>query len=181
MKDENRKLCPGLPEKGVHCQSTKLFEKTRTLPSGLSSKISPMFSLVNSILLYVCETWTFTAELETKIQATVLRCFRRLLDISYVDYLTNEEVRSSVRHTIGSYEDLITTVRKRILRWYRHITRSKGFAKMILQGTVQGGRRKGRQKKRWQDNMTECAGLGLNPFERLRTELNKEMWLFDYP
>ena len=32
---------------------------------------------------------------------------------------------------------------------------------MILQGTVQGGRRKGRQKKRWQDNMTECAGLGL--------------------
>ena len=38
-----------------------------------------------------------------------------------MDYLTNEEVRSSVRHAIGSYEDLITTVRKRNLRWYGHI------------------------------------------------------------
>ena len=42
------------------------------------------------------------------------------------------------RHAIGSYEDLITIVRKRKLRWYGHITRSTGLAKMILQGTVQG-------------------------------------------
>ena len=50
--------------------------------------------------------------------------------------------------TIGPCEDHITTVRKRKLRWYGHITRSTGLAKMILQGTVQGRRRKGRQKKR---------------------------------
>ena len=55
----------------------------------------------------------------------------------------------TVRHATGSYEDLITTVRKRKLSWYGHITRSTGLAKMILQGTVQKGRRKGRQKKRW--------------------------------
>ena len=35
---------------------------------------------------------------------------------------------------------------------YGHVTGSTGLAKMILQGTVQGGRRKGRQKKRWEDN-----------------------------
>ena len=54
---------------------------------------------------------------------------------------------NSIRHAIGPYEDLITTVRKRNLRWYGHITRSTGLAKMILQGTVQGERRKGRQKR----------------------------------
>ena len=56
-------------------------------------------------------------------------------------------------HAIGPYDDLISTVRKRKLGWYGHITRSTGLAKMILQGTVQGGRRKGRQKKRWEDNI----------------------------
>ena len=43
------------------------------------------------------------------------------------------------------------------MRWYGHITRSTGLSKMILQGTAQGGRRKGRQKERW-----EWTGLGLS-------------------
>ena len=60
----------------------------------------------------------------------------------------HEELRKSIRYAIGPYEDLITTVRKRKLRWYGHITRSTILAKMILQGTVHGGRRKDRQKKR---------------------------------
>ena len=53
-------------------------------------------------------------------------------------------MRNSIRHAIGPYEDLITTVRKRKLRWYGYITRSKGLAKVILQGIVQGV---GRQKR----------------------------------
>ena len=47
------------------------------------------------------------------------------------------------------------------MRWYGHITRSTGLAQMILQGTVHGGRRKGRQKKRWENNIPEWIGLGL--------------------
>ena len=90
-----------------------------------------------------------------------MRCFRRLLGISYKDHVTNEEVRNAVRHAIGPYEDLITTVRKRKLRWYGHITRSTGLAKMVLQCTVQGGRRKGRQKKRREDDISEWTGLEL--------------------
>ena len=48
-----------------------------------------------------------------------------------------------------------------LINWYGHITRSTGLAKMVLQDTVQGGRRKGRQKKRWKDNITEWTGLKL--------------------
>ena len=113
----------------------------------VSSKIRLMRSLIISIFLYACETWTLTAELEKKIQATEMRCFRRLLGIFYRDHATNEEVGNRISQTIGPYEDLLTTVKKRKLRWYGHITRSTGLAKMILQGTVQGGRRKGRQKR----------------------------------
>ena len=41
-----------------------------------------------------------------------MRCVRRLLGISYRDHVTNEEVRITIRHAIGPYEDFITTVRK---------------------------------------------------------------------
>ena len=60
------------------------------------------------------------------------------------------------------------------MRWYGHITRSTGLAKMILQGTVQGGRRKGRQKKRWGDNISEWTGLGLGG--ALRKAEDREGW-----
>ena len=82
---------------------------------------------------------------------------RSLLSISKRDHVTKEEVRNTIRHVIVPYEDLITGVRKRKLRWYGHITNSTGLAKMILQGTVQGGRKKGRQK-RWEDNISEWSG-----------------------
>ena len=68
------------------------------------------------------------------------------------------------------YEDLITTVTS--VRLYGHITRSTGLATMILQGTVQGGRRKGRQKKRWEDNIPEWTGIGLG--EVLRKAEDRE-------
>ena len=45
---------------------------------------------------------------------------------------------------------------------------------MILQGTVQGGRRKGRQKMRWEDNITEWTGLKLG--EALWKAVNREWW-----
>ena len=139
-------------------------------------------SLVVSIILYACETWTLTAELERQIQATEMRCFRRLLGISYRDHVINEEVRNTNRHAIGPYGDLITTVRKRKLRWYGHITRSTELAKMILQGTVQGGRQKGRQKKRWEDNISEWTALEFG--EALRKAEDRMEWrkrLPDHP
>ena len=55
----------------------------------LSSKIRPMRSLVISIFLYTCESWTLTAELQRRIQAMEMRCYRNILRISYKDHVTN--------------------------------------------------------------------------------------------
>ena len=132
----------------------------------LHTKVRLMRSLVISIFLYACETWTLTAELERRIESLEMRCFRRILNISYKDHITNEEVRSQVRALIGPYESLLTTVRKRKLRWYGHVSRSSGLAKTILQGTVNGARRRGRQKKRWEDNVKEWTGLSFASSQR---------------
>ncbi|KAK2189381.1 hypothetical protein NP493_108g04012 [Ridgeia piscesae] len=101
-----------------------------------------------SIFLYACESWTLTTNTERMIQAMEMRCLRKLLGITYRDHISNEEVRNRTRQAIGSHEELLTTVKGRKLKWYGHITRASGLAKTILlQGTVQGGRRRGRQKK----------------------------------
>ena len=62
----------------------------------ISSKIRLMHSLVMSIFLYACETWTIRADIERRIQALEMRCFRKLLGISYRDHITNEEVNRAI-------------------------------------------------------------------------------------
>ena len=114
----------------------------------VSSKIRLMRSLVTSIFLYACESWTLTAEVQRRIQALKMRCYRRILHISYKDHVTNEEVCAKIQQAIGPHEDLLTIVKRRKLQWYGHVSRSSGLAKTILQGTVKGGRRQGRKRKR---------------------------------
>ena len=89
-----------------------------------------------------------------------MRCCRRLLNISYKDHVTNEEIRSRIQNAIGVHDDLLTMVKKRKLRWYGHISRSSGMAKTILQWTVKGAKRRGRQNKRLEDNIKEWTGMG---------------------
>ena len=138
-------------------QTTAALARLKTIWSdkhiSLSSKIRLMRSLVISVLLYACETWTLTADILKKLQATEIRCFRKLLGISYRDHITNNAVRDRIRQAIGSHDDISTTVKKRKLKWFGHVSRSSGLAKTILQGTVQGGRRRGRQKKCWENNI----------------------------
>ena len=53
----------------------------------------------------------------------------------------------------------LITATKRKLRWFAHVSRSSGLAKTILQGTVKGKRKRGRQKNRWEDNIKEWTGM----------------------
>ena len=131
-----------------------------------------MRSLVTSIFVYACESWTLTAELRRIIQAMEMRCYRKILRISYKDHVTTEGIRAKIQQAIGPHEDL-TIVKRRKLQWYGHVSGSSGLAKTILQGTVKGGRRQGRQRKRWEDNIREWTGLdSSSPRGQWRTEKN---------
>ena len=86
-----------------------------------------------------------------------MRYLRRVLGISCTEhiYITNEEVHATITKHVKHYEELLTTLKKRKLCWYGHVTRVCGLSKIIVQGTVQGGRRRGRQRKKWRDNIAE--------------------------
>ena len=136
-----------------------------------------MRSLVTSNFLYACESWTLTAELQRRIQAMEMRC--KILHISYNDHVTNEEVHAKIQQAIGPHEDLLMVenlmiVKRRKLQWYGHVSRSSGLAKPILQGTVKGGRRHSRQRKRWEDNIRVWAGLEFSMSQRAVE--NREKW-----
>ena len=116
--------------------------------------------------MYACETWTLTAELQKRILATEYRCYRKILGIQYTDRVTNEEAHRKIQQAIGPHDNLLTIVKKRKMNWYGHVSRSTGLAKTILQGTVRGGRRRGKQRKRWEDNIREWTGLSFAESQR---------------
>ena len=90
-----------------------------------------------------------------------MKCLRRLLRISYLEHKTNDYVRSLVSSYVGPQEPLLTTVKRRKLAWFGHVTRHDTLSKTILQGTVEGGRRRGRQRKNWTDNVKEWTDLSI--------------------
>ena len=103
-----------------------------------------------------------------------MRCYRKILRISYKDHVTNKQVRAKMQQAIGPHEDLLTIVKRRKLQRYGHVSRLSGLAKTILQGTVKGGRRQGGQKKRWEDNIMEWTGLEFGKSQRAVE--NREKW-----
>ena len=76
-----------------------------------------------------------------------------------------QEVSAKVQQAVGPHEDLITVKRRKL---------PLGLAKTILQGTVKGGRRQGRQRKRWGDNIREWTGLEFGKSQRAVE--NRKKW-----
>ena len=89
-------------------------------------------------------------------------------------HVTNKEILAKIKQAIASDEDLLTIVKRRKLQWYGHVSRLSGLAKSILQGTEKGGRRQGRQRKRWEDNIREWRGPEFTISQR--TAENTEKW-----
>ena len=103
-----------------------------------------------------------------------MRCYRKILHTSHKDHVTNEEVNAKIQQALGPHEDFLTIVKRCKLQWYGHVSHSSGLAETILQGTVKGGRRQGRQRKRWEDNIREWTGLEFGKSQRAVE--NREKW-----
>ena len=127
----------------------------------LKSKLRLLESVILSIFLYACQTWTLTAELEKRIDAFEMRCLRRLLKVSYTEHRTNVSIREEV-NAIHSQTPLIVLVRRRKLQYFGHIVRAGGLCLNVLQGCVAGGRARGRPRMSWLDNVLSWSGLDVH-------------------
>ena len=67
-----------------------------------------------------------------------MRCYHKILHISYKDRVTNEEVNAKIQQAIGPHEDLLTTVKRRKVQYtYGHVSRSSDLAKTKEQSKEQ--------------------------------------------
>ena len=80
---------------------------------------------------------------------------RKLLHISYLKRKTNDWVRSKINFFVGPQKPRLAAVKRCKLAWFRHVTRHDSLSETILQGTLEGGPRHGRQRKCWMDNIKE--------------------------
>ena len=80
---------------------------------------------------------------------------RKLLCISYLEHKTNNWTQSKTNFLVDPQEPLLATVKRQKLAWFGYVTRHDSLSKTILQGTLEFGRRCGRQRKSWMDNIKE--------------------------
>ena len=86
-----------------------------------------------------------------------------------------EEVCAKIQQAIGPHKNLMTIIMRHKLKSCEHVPRSSDLAKTILQGIVEQGRGQGRQRKRWEDNLSKWTGLEFVKSQRA-VENRKTWW-----
>ena len=106
----------------------------------LSSKIQLIGSLVTFIFLYACDSWTLTSELKRRIQAMEMRCYRKVLHISYKDHVTNEKDRAKIQHRKETQTAVVWSCFPFIRSGQNHLARHSERGKKTRQTEEEVGR-----------------------------------------
>ena len=94
--------------------------------------------------------------------------------MSYRERKTNEYVWQQVSVLPGPQELLLSTVERRKLSWFGHVCRHDTLPKVILQGSVDGRRRRSRPRKSWKDSIVEWTGQPMSSL--LRVPEDRRRW-----
>ena len=137
---------------GLACgvmQSLAPVWKSKTIST--HTKVKVYETLVLSVLLYNSETWTLKENIKKKLRVFEMNCLRKIKGVTRRDRVRNTVIRSELKVEV----DVVQRIQRRRLRYFGHITRMTGerLPAMAFSGNVHGSRRRGRPKKRWEDNL----------------------------
>ena len=130
----------------------------------LTTKLRLVNALVYPVLLYGSEIWTIKANDLKKLVAFEMRCFRKILNISWKDKIRNEEVLSRISSCAFKSKRILARITESQLTWFGHVCRMNNIRhpKRILLETVPGTNRQGRPRKRWEDDiLATCSTFHL--------------------
>lgn len=113
---------------------------------------------------------------QRNIQALSMNCCRATLDISYIDHVINDAVRRTIKEESVTLEDVVTILKKRKLKWYRHVVRDN---KPSALGKKR--RRKQKEKRHWVDWKNILSGKQPNPMEETGCMLRSSEILRSHP
>ena len=124
----------------------------------LSTKVRLFKAMVFPVVMYGCESWTIKKAEPRRIDAFELWCWRRLLRVPWTSRRSNQ----SILKEIGPGCSLEGLMLKLKLQYFGHlIQKADSLEKTLMLGKIEGRRRRGRQKMRWLDGITDSMDMGL--------------------
>ena len=122
-------------------------------------KVCHVKAMVFSVVMYGCESWTIKKAEHQRIDAFELWCWRRLLRVPWTARRSNQSILKVISPEC-SLEGLMLKLK---LQYFGHLMRrADSFEKTLMLGKIEGGRRRGRQRMRWLDDIADSMDMNLS-------------------
>ena len=137
-----------------------LISRDITLPT----KVCLVKAMVFPVVMYGCESWTVKKAECRRIDAFELRCWRRLLRVPWTARRSNQSILKEISPEY-SLEGLMLKLK---LQYFSHLMqRTDSFEKTLMLGKIEGRRRRGRQRMKWLDGITDSMDMSLGGLQEL--------------